>query len=195
MLIERKGRSVFSTSPMTARARIRLCFPSSDTSGSRIGTRPYRLRLLRINRKTLYVLMYRLCRWQHIAVDAKNSSPLGKNGTLLLVLLSRSEAERPLVMSSFGLALIGSVPISTFTPGMTERAAKAILEIIFYRPPWKEAIRKKNDAQRKRSMPSVPMKRSRYCRRVSAPAPMPYEARRAVAVCTLSSAARALCRT
>src|SRR3989344_7609538 len=45
-----------------------------------------RLRLLRINRKTLYVLMYRLRRGQCVAVNVKNRAPLGEDGALLLIL-------------------------------------------------------------------------------------------------------------
>ena len=86
MLIER-SEECFQHLPHDRASAHTALFPLKRHFRFKNRHKTHRLRLLRINRKTLYVLMYRLCRWQHIAVDAKNSSPLGKNGTLLLVLL------------------------------------------------------------------------------------------------------------
>ena len=97
---------------------------------------------------------------------------------------------RPLVMNSSGLEPNGSVPRSTFTPGMMPRAESDVGNNFLSSPFSRSDSEKRMMPERYCSMPSAPTKRSRYCRRVSAPAGIPYSARRAVAVCTLSSAAR-----
>src|SRR3989344_2066472 len=85
MLIKRREKRFQHLSHDHAGARTTV-FPLKRHFRFKNRHKTRRLRLLRINRKTLYVLVYRLRRGQCVAVNAKNRAPLGEDGALLLIL-------------------------------------------------------------------------------------------------------------